>query len=800
MLFDLDPSQTKTTPEHAGKTHFEQVYDRAMDSLDNTLTLFNYANQMKIALHESQDNRRDFVTTIKERDTALMNELIELFGYPYDADIGVNGTYPAGYDGPDIYNYDLWDRNALTDYQKRCSEEDIGQVDSNGKPKCKPETATFTMKYAAIHCLGAFPKKYIDVIANGSLCPNPSTDNELDVKYRVGIGLDAGRGRFKPDSWPENSARKAPGEIQNRLQELNQARVEFEMAIQAYQNQVEKINGMQKKIKEKAQYLAAMRGLKHSERWAVYGIDQVIRVIKGISKAIDQFGKTAKTINDAAAKCPPRSAGLANDVGVPVVCSLSVSGSALSTVASNIVFGMDIGVDVLGAVKDTTKAGIETAILEVSSDYDLAQYGKAMGGLLREERELRLAVYLAQDRVNGAQGDYDQTLQRGFRTLDKLSNLRKRWAGQISEQRYNDMAYRIFQNDALQKYRKQFDMAQTYTYLTAAAYDYETNLASDDAANGDKFLRQIIGLRSLGELQHLPGVAVQPMTGSGGLADPLARMRDNFSVLKGQMGFNNPQAEANRFSLRDELFRLRDDSDAKWRQELMRYYMSDIYANDDVDRLAKRPYGDSGPQPGLVIPIPTTITEGDNFFVRPLGPGDSAYDASQFSTKIANVGVWFADYDTGHLAQTPRVYLLPAGKDVGRPRNTSGLLRYWNVTEQLLPVPYPITQADMEDPDWTPRLDGLQGQLYRIKPYTRFRAYPYSPTFSPDELNTDTRLIGRSVWNTKWLLVIPGATLLSDPQIGVERFIEDISDIYIYFQTYAYAGTNAAQSKEESAP
>jgi hypothetical protein len=463
---------------------------------------------------------------------------------------------------------------------------------------------------------------------------------------------------------------------------------------------------------------------------------------------------------------------------------------AVDTVVSNWVFGLDIaGVDYLGAVKDTTVAGIETAILEVSSDYDLAQYGKAMGGLLREERELRLELYLAKDRVNSAQGNYDQTLQRGFRKLNELSRLRKRWAGQISEQRYSDMAYRIFQNDALQKYRRQFDMAQTYTYLTAAAYDYETNLAGDDPANGDKFLREIVGLRTLGELRWTTGPwEVEPIVGSGGLADSLGRMRDNFSVLKGQMGFNNPQDEANRFSLRHELFRLRDDSDAKWRQELMRYYTPDIYNNDDVARLAKRPYGDTGSQPGLVIPIGSTITEGLNFFGQPLGPGDSAYDASQFSTKIANVGVWFQDYDTERLAQTPRVYLLPAGKDVGRPRHSSNLIRYWNVTEQLLPVPYPITQADMENPDWIPRINGLEGQIYAVKPYVRFRAYPYSETFEPDEMNTDTRLIGRSVWNTEWLLVIPGSTMLADPQVGIERFIEDVTDIYIYFQTYAYAG------------
>ena len=36
----------------------------------------------------------------------------------------------------------------------------------------------------------------------------------------------------------------------------------------------------------------------------------------------------------------------------------------------------------------------------------------------------------------------------------------------------------------------------------------------------------------------------------------LGQLRDNFRVLKGQMGFNNPQAQTSRFSLRQELFRL----------------------------------------------------------------------------------------------------------------------------------------------------------------------------------------------------------------------------------------------------
>ena len=39
----------------------------------------------------------------------------------------------------------------------------------------------------------------------------------------------------------------------------------------------------------------------------------------------------------------------------------------------------------------------------------------------------------------------------------------------------------------------------------------------------------------------------------------MARMLQNYAVLRGQLGLNNPQNEASLFSLRHGLFRLRDD-------------------------------------------------------------------------------------------------------------------------------------------------------------------------------------------------------------------------------------------------
>jgi hypothetical protein len=53
---------------------------------------------------------------------------------------------------------------------------------------------------------------------------------------------------------------------------------------------------------------------------------------------------------------------------------------------------------------------------------------------------------------------------------------------------------------------------------------------------------------------------------------------------------------------------------------------------------------------------------------------------------------------------------------------------------------------------------------------------------------TNTRLIGRSVWNSKWKLVIPGTKLLHDPDEGLRRFINSVSDIKLHMVTYSYAG------------
>ena len=207
-------------------------------------------------------------------------------------------------------------------------------------------------------------------------------------------------------------------------------------------------------------------------------------------------------------------------------------------------------------------------------------------------------------------------------------------------------------------------------------------------------------------------------------------------------------------------------------------------------------------EPAIVIPFSTTINFGLNFFGWPAGGGDNDYDSTKFATKIRSVGVWFANYNNlgGGMINTPRIYLVPVGLDVMRaPTQGEPFVREWRILDQALPVPFPLSSGDLNNPSWRPD-DSLSEDFAAIRRFGRFRAYHDSGNFNPAETISDSRLIGRSVWNTRWLLIIPAGTLHTDRNEGIQRFIHGalrtdgtrdgngVSDIKIFFQTYAYSG------------
>jgi len=236
------------------------------------------------------------------------------------------------------------------------------------------------------------------------------------------------------------------------------------------------------------------------------------------------------------------------------------------------------------------------------------------------------------------------------------------------------------------------------------------------------------------------------------------------------------------------------DSDAAWRDQLASTKVDNLWDMPEFRRYCRpfASYDPATPEPGLVIEFSSEIMAGKNFFGQALAGGDNAYDPTNFATKISSVGAWFegylsASFSSG-LSETPRVYLVPAGTDMMMyPSDTDLGVRRWNVLDQKIPVPFPVLQSNLDDNTWRP-LDTLGGTEGEIRKFSSFRAYPDSGSFDQSEMTFDSRLVGRSVWNTRWLLIIPGSTLKADSAEGLQTFIDNVSDIKLFFQTFGYSG------------
>jgi hypothetical protein len=352
------------------------------------------------------------------------------------------------------------------------------------------------------------------------------------------------------------------------------------------------------------------------------------------------------------------------------------------------------------------------------------------------------------------------------------------------------MLFRIGRNEALSNYQSAFEHAARYTWLAARAYEYETSLDPGAPAAVTSLLDEIVSTRSLGLWN-----GGEPAAGQGGLAEVLSRLDANFQVLKGQLGINNPQKETGKLSLRRELFRIERGTfagDTRWRQALQARRVDNLWEVPEFVQYC-RPFATraEGPQPGLVIPFSTEIFAGRNVFGRGLGGEDHAYSSANFSTKVRSVGVWLENYLEAGLSTSPRVYLVPAGRDYLRLSNSlEPVVRGWDVVEERIPTPFVLNASELSQPGFLFNATGIDGLPGEIRRFGDFRAYHDSGGSAIDDshLVRDSRLIGRSVWNSRWLLIIPGATLRANPDEGLDLLVSEIDDIKLHFETYSQSG------------
>jgi len=754
--FDIDPAMIDAGFGFAGQTHFEQIYARAEKALENAVASYDYANGYTQRLRQNQDTLEDFKKNLTDQERDYRNRMIEIFGYPYSDDIGAGKTYPDGYNGPDIYHYNIVEASELT-----------------GKPITGVQTFSraYTMEPDLLPYLG------------GLTTVSSSGDKFVEnVTYTIATNNNW---LVKDPAW--TGKRRAPGRIQQALSDMIIAEANYNKSLRELDNITGGIEAAKNDLEMRYHVLADQLTLKNLNQATQIGLDVAINQLHMNSMIMRRVVETVDTSLDDVIEAIPKVVGVATDATAPARGAAKAAGDSATTVISVVADVLDYAEFSLGQVKERVQSGMELQIDASEANYEVWKLVQDLNNSLSDIDPKLIETYQLMESLQQAVGNYKAALAEGLRVWDELTEKRKQAAAGVQEYRYQDLGFRVFRNDAIQKYRAQFDLAAKYVYLAATAYDYETNLLGSASGAGRKFLSEIARQRSLGVVSN--GV---PQVGFPGLADVMARLSQNFSVYKTQLGFNNPQTETTPFSLRSELFRIKADaaSNADWREVLKDHMVDDLWKIPEFRRYC-RPFApeSAGAQPGIVIRFPTTVTYGKNFFGWPLSGGDSAYSTSNFSTRVRSVGLWFQNYNNAGLSSTPRVYLVPTGADILRSPTGNGFdTREWQVQDQKLPVPFPIGDTDLKNPSFIPVNDSLSDELSAIRRVSDFRAYPYSGAFDPSQATTDSRLIGRSVWNSQWMLIIPGSTLLFNKDVGLNTFINSVDDIKMFFQTYAYSG------------
>jgi len=768
------------------KTHYEQIRERAGTALANAKKSLDKAQFSASRLRLLQESHVAHDSLLDTMELEMKNQLIEYFGYPYAGDIGPGGTYAQGYDGPDLVNY-MWMEPETCGLS---ANEDIKSITTN------------VYKYAV--------KDYIGGAGSGvvQMYNFYNTTGELNLVYeRTASGIIVKPAKI-------TGKRRAQGHIQDALGELLAAYANYKSALTAWDVAMKQFDYENKTI------------------WSKLARDHVLEVARKaqlIYESVQNWTSTADKILVNTLETAAKLSGVASDAVIMSVPKVMGAGMTVNTdpqaianaaqasprLSAQIAINNSLVIAKNDLVKNdgwSTFLEIGVEMLEAANDsvdnYD--GYYQRMVDAADKVNDAVGEVRSAFVELQTAQCAVETVIAEAERVIDTRTLVRQQATDTLTKARYNDMFFRLQQNNALSRYSAQFDLAQRYVFLAAQAYDYETGLLSSDAKSGEKFMARVVGVRTLGEFDDdgAPIVCSDGAKGDGGLAAILAEMDANWLVLKPRLGINNPQQYATWFSLRHDLFRIfaGEDGDRAWRTELRKYIVDDLNSLPTFRHYCQ-PFAGStaAKEPGLVIPFPSLIAHGYNFFGNELAGGDSALDSTYFATHIASAGVHFEGYDDGELAKTPTAYLVPVGEDRMRAVGDPDTVVSWKVVDQTIPAPFAIGSTQLDDPDWTPLYDGNTGGNdfgARIRKHPSFRAYYDDDGKDPSDDSLDcTRLVGRSAWNTKWLLIIPAGSLGADREAALSAFINGIDsdrdgqldfagvkDIKLGLKTYSTSG------------
>ncbi len=820
--FDLNPTQVVGAEP---KTHFEQIYDRALRALQNALAAFDDAKDVTRLMRSEEDSLADFRTSVNRQELAYTNQLIELYGTPYPDDIGPGKTYRTGYTGPDLVHHMYVDLAELS----------TSLLDPAADAAWRIDTQTFVANWvdasSGISDFNFITKARVNGIDLG-LDPNPWAPN-YNTNHYVEFVLPAHGFFGKPATW--KSRRASPGRIQQAISDIIKARNAAYLALYNIDAAKGDLDWALAAFERQKNSHETIRNWKAGLLAAEQTLELVKSAVEIVDKILDVTSQQVNIVANAASESLPTVfiAGLASggDLTAPARATLKQAGVTFKSVVDWKKVATFAAIKALETANETTKRWIEFGQIEPEEwNQSLRDATSELRDKVYGVQNLLPALNARLQELDDAQRKYRALLAEGDRIQEERRIFRQRAAAVIQGFRTRDAAFRIFRNEKLERYKALYDLAAQYTFMAAKAFDYETGLLGTE--QGRRFISRTVNARALGVVRGGVPQFAGSNTGDPGLSSVLAEMQADWQVLKGRLGFNNPDAYGTTVSLRQEFLRLLPgaEGDQAWKDYLAGRRRAHVLDDPDVRRYCLQiDPGNGLTAPGLVLEFSTTIADGLNLFGRPLAAGDHAFSPSSFATKIHAVGVALEGYrgmdtpaanqgavgfgggispadpatpflDPLALAATPYVYLVPAGLDSMRspPLGDQSVVRTWAVDDVAVPLPFNLGGSDFSSFPFWQSGESLTEPLFAIRKHQAFRPVASASLFPADLYGpfgqlqqsqyTNRRLIGRSVWNSRWKLVIPGRTLLHDPEEGLDRFIQTVRDIKLRFVTYSHAG------------
>jgi hypothetical protein len=420
--FDIDPSAVA-----AGRTHFDQINERATEALRNAVAVFDHANASTQLLRRQADEANDFQQRTLDGEADYNNRLIEIFGTPYTDDIGPTGTYPTGYAGPDIYHYDYVDSPEI-------------RVGSSS------QQSSIQLDLAEL-----------DVLNDGTLARSNRT-----VAFHFsshGFGLE------KPATW--TGQRKAPGEIQMARSAAIESIRRLERGLAEYESLIDRIEDAAESFKAELKLNANQIRIRQGQLDQIKDLNQEISDLRRRAAGVRTVAELAQAGVLFVSEAMPDVVGLAVDALSAPKAVLRLAGR-LGLIAASVVSQADeLSAADLQDEKNALAGLTDLDLFVTQTDFSKLERLRQLEQLVRGEPSARLELAALEESQKQSFARYQAALARGLRLLEERTRFRQKTAAQIQTYRYKDMAFRVFRSDALQKYRAQFDLAARYAYLAA---------------------------------------------------------------------------------------------------------------------------------------------------------------------------------------------------------------------------------------------------------------------------------------------------------------------------------------------